>query len=291
MVGDQFIFAGVWDGHGGDMSSDYVQSHIFPNFQTAVMNVSNEHKYHPAFSNTSSVVAEAFKIAYKQTDKDYIKYSKSLKIPTAQFAGTCAVACYIDVDTGKVTCGNLGDSRAVMGTYEPKRRRRRSSSAASDDAHADNYYLRTTPLSIDHGADNMDEQKRILALHPHDKTVLTDMNEYPDEEPDWRVKKICAFTRSIGDCQLKDKGCAALFNSYVPHQQRILPRPGVPVKVPNSSSKHREERITPPYISNVPEIKEASVKDKDGFIIIGKFLFTVYISESLSLFLPPHAKR
>ena len=27
-------------------------------------------------------------------------------------------------------------------------------------------------------------------------------------EPDWRVKGICAFTRSIGDCQMKDPAAA-----------------------------------------------------------------------------------
>ena len=35
-----------------------------------------------------------------------------------------------------------------------------------------------------------------------------------EEEDDWRVKLICAFTRSIGDCQMKDKTASTLYNTY-----------------------------------------------------------------------------
>jgi len=39
-----------------------------------------------------------------------------------------------------------------------------------------------------------------------------------------RVKGICAFTRSIGDCQMKDPAAAALFNSF--RTVKVEPRPG-----------------------------------------------------------------
>ena len=47
-----------------------------------------------------------------------------------------------------------------------------------------------------------------------------------------RVKGICAFTRSIGDCQMKDPAAAALFNSF--RTVKVEPRPGT---LPHDSTK------------------------------------------------------
>jgi len=230
VVGDNFIFAGVWDGHGGTAASEYTQSHIFPAFKNAI--------------DGGASISEAFRMAYKKVDNEYLTYARALDVPRARFAGTCAIACYVDCATGQVTCGNLGDSRAVMGVYESGE-------------------LRTVALSVDHSAHNRTEQERIRQLHPYDPEVVVDVAGYDsdDEEPDdpdWRVKKICAFTRSLGDLHLKDKGSAALYNSYVPAERRLLPRPGVPIL--------EYDMVTPPYITNVPEIKDATIEE--GFIII-----------------------
>lgn len=115
------------------------------------------------------------------------------------------------------------------------------------------------PLSVDHSADNLIEQTRIRAEHPGDESVIVDLDD-TGEDPDWRVKKIAAFTRSIGDLHLKEKNTSALFNSYVPPDQRILPRPGLKCKKTGFTK--------PKYISTEPEIKEITVKN-DGFVLIG----------------------
>jgi len=196
VMGDGFIFAGVWDGHGGTPASEYTQTHIFPNFKGAV--------------DGGASVKEAFALAYKKTDVDYLEHARALNNPAALFAGTCAVAVYIDAATGAVTCGNLGDSRAVMGVY-------------------DGGDLLTVPLSEDHSAANLEEQARVRGEHPEDPEVILQMCE-DEDDPDWRVKKICAFTRSLGDTQMKDKASATLYNSYVAPQGRIMPRPGVKAK-------------------------------------------------------------
>lgn len=72
-----------------------------------------------------------------------------------------------------------------------------------------------------------------------------------------RVKQICAFTRSIGDCQMKDKGAATVYNTYT--TRKVMPRPGVRAK--------GEAAKTLPYIVNVPDYTEH--KDMgDGFLIV-----------------------
>lgn len=72
-----------------------------------------------------------------------------------------------------------------------------------------------------------------------------------------RVKQICAFTRSIGDCQMKDKGAATVYNTYT--TRKVMPRPGVRAK--------GEEAKTLPYIVNVPDYTEHSEMG-DGFLIV-----------------------
>ena len=224
VVGEDFIFAGVWDGHGGTSASDFVQQHLFPNFQDAY--------------EKGSTVAQAFMQAYTQTDRDYFQYARKVNKPQVFFAGTCAIGCFVDLTSGVVTCANLGDSRAVMGVYKDGK-------------------TRAVPLSVDHSADNIVEQDRLRKEHPDDKNVIVDMDDSGDD-PDWRVKKIAAFTRSIGDLHLKEKNTSALFNSYVPPDQRILPRPGLKCK--------RTGITKPKYISTEPEIRQETIQD--GFIIL-----------------------
>jgi len=239
VVGDGFVFAGVYDGHGGTTAAEYTQRHVFANFKAALEGCG---------SGTSSAIRDAFVRAYKQTDADYLEYARQLPNPAAAlFAGTCAVSCFVDTRTGRISCGNLGDSRAVMGVYETSKSGKKR--------------VRAVPLSVDHSASSKSEQERIRNEHPYDANVVVDVCQDDDEEdePDWRVKKMCSFSRSIGDCQLKDGAASALFNSYVVPDQQILPRPGTLMK--GSSTQ-----VTPPYISNMPEIIESTLKS--GFIVI-----------------------
>jgi len=175
-VNGNFVFAGVWDGHGGTMAADFAQSHVFPNFQKAV--------------DEGNAIPEAFKIAYEQTDTGFLSYAREIQTenPKALFCGTCAVACFVDTRTGQIACGNLGDSRAVMGSYEK-------------DLKTGKKRLRIVPLSEDHTASRVAEQERIRLQHPNDPDVVADIcvdDEEDDGPPDWRVKRTCAFTRSIG---------------------------------------------------------------------------------------------
>eukprot|EP00977_Amphora_coffeiformis_P005350 scaffold1143_cov177-Amphora_coffeaeformis.AAC.6 len=247
VVGQDFIWAGVFDGHGGSTAAHFCQRVVFDQFRQAV-------------DQTTSKAA-AFHTAFTQTDRAYYHHVTQLQkqstgidgtstttttapaatpqTPAMHFAGTCAIACFIDIRTGTITCANLGDSRAVAGVW-------------NDDTDK----WETLELSTDHSANNVNEQERIRAQHASDKTVL--VQEEPGDNTSWRVKGIAAFTRSIGDLHLKEKNTAALFNSYVPAQQRIFPRPGIKDKDTGL--------VKPKYISTEPDVQEAVVRD--GFLII-----------------------
>ena len=97
--------------------------------------------------------------------------------------------------------------------------------------------LSTHNLSEDHAAWDAAEMERIRTDHPSDPNVLVQMSE---DDEDWRVKGICAFTRSIGDCQMKDKTAASLYNSY--SSVKVTPRPGV--KKPSGAAQGRSRALT-----------------------------------------------
>ena len=138
-------------------------------------------------------VEDAFAHAYLTCDKTYLENAKARNDAAALFAGTCAVGVFVDCATNTVCCSNLGDSRCVVGLFED-----------GD--------LKTVDMSSDHQAQDPREAARIKAEHPNDPTALVHMSE---DDDDWRVKGICAFTRSIGDTQMKDKAAATIYNSCV----------------------------------------------------------------------------
>lgn len=236
VIGDGFIFAGVWDGHGGTATAaEFTAQRVFSNFCK---------HYH---NNDDDGVGPALAAALVQTDRDYLEHAKRVNRPTVFFAGTCAVCVFIDTATRHITCANLGDSRAVMGVYNN---------------NGGGCSTTCVPLSIDHAADDPTEQARLRAEHPHDREIVMNLDD-AGEDPDWRVKGMAAFTRSIGDLHLKDKNAAALFNSYVSAPQRIQPRPGVKLK--------KTGLRKPKYISNEPELKETTLENSGtggGFVIL-----------------------
>jgi serine/threonine protein phosphatase PrpC/CRP-like cAMP-binding protein len=223
VVGDGFIFAGVWDGHGGHYCSEYAEDHIFANLK-------HEHD-----ANKGSAVDEmAWAKAFKVTDREYLRQTKrevkaKQKKAFSLFAGTCAVGGYIDLASRRVDVANLGDSRVVIGLYEPTG-------------------LRTVLMSHDQTADDEGEIKRLKMEHPADRTIL--INKGNQSQADWRVKGICQFTRSIGDNQMKDRAVSVVYNTYT-RGSKVLPTPGT--------------GATAPYIIHRPDYREQEVGA--GFVL------------------------
>ena len=104
VVGEDFVFCGVWDGHGGTPCSSFAETQIFENFQKALGD--------PRCAG----VQDAFAYSYIQTDGEYLDFASS--DPAALFAGTCAVGAYVDLTAKSVSVSNLGDSRAVIGLFK-----------------------------------------------------------------------------------------------------------------------------------------------------------------------------
>ena len=146
-----------------------------------------------------------------------------------------------------VSVGNLGDSRTVLGVYESGE-------------------LRTQPLSVDHTGQNATERARLVAEHPPSeaRTSYDGVGVGVIDDSSGRVKKICAFTRSIGDCQMKDPAAAALFNSF--RKSKLEPRPGTLV---DSRAGVLDDPVwsrVKPYISCIPEHQDECLCD--GFLIV-----------------------
>ena len=72
-------------------------------------------------------------------------------------------------------------------------------------------------------------QNQCLTMPPcpgdHEAVVNCGGDEF-GEEDDWRVKGVCAFSRSLGDFQLKDSAAATVYNTYT-QGYKIEPRPGI----------------------------------------------------------------
>jgi serine/threonine protein phosphatase PrpC len=150
VIGDGFLFGGVWDGHGGVATSNYAETAIYEFFKEN-------------FDKTQGAsVEESFKYAYKQTDDTYLATAKKNNDAAALFAGTCAVGAFIDFSTNTVCCSNLGDSRCVVGLYEGGT-------------------LQTINMSEDHAACHAREKKRVQDEHPRDPTALVQMSEDDDD--------------------------------------------------------------------------------------------------------------
>jgi len=227
-IGEDFIFAGVWDGHGGVACSSFAEDKVFENFSAAIAD--------PRCTG----VQDAFAYSYITTDGEYLVHAGSN--PAMLFAGTCAVGTYVDLNSKIINVSNLGDSRAVIGLFSRGSRANEGSQ------------LVTIPMSRDHTAADETERHRVEEEHPNDPTCVVKMS---DDDDDWRVKQIAAFTRSIGDCQMKDKAASTVYNTYT--RRKVMPRPGVRAK--------GETEKTTPYIINAPEYCQHHDMS-DGFLIV-----------------------
>ncbi|KAK9111417.1 hypothetical protein Scep_018936 [Stephania cephalantha] len=90
--GQMVAFFGVFDGHGGSRTAEYLKSHLFRNLSS-----------HPEFiNNTKSAIVESF----KQTDADYLKEASGQK----DSGSTASTAVLLG---NRLLVANVGDSRVV----------------------------------------------------------------------------------------------------------------------------------------------------------------------------------
>ena len=160
----------------------------------------------------------------------------------AHIEGRSDLATLPKTGRAKLTVGNLGDSRCVLGVFD-----HRSASGTPT--------LGTVVLTRDHGADSKLEQARIAELHGDVDAVIT-----RSSDGDCRVKGVAAVTRAMGLQHLKIMMPCLAYNKKVPPAHRINPRPGGPSKIKKGTK-------TPPYVLNEAEVSEWEVSG-DGFLIL-----------------------
>ncbi|KAL2503650.1 putative protein phosphatase 2C 11 [Abeliophyllum distichum] len=91
--GQMVAFFGVFDGHGGSRTAEYLKNNLFKNLSS-----------HPDFiTDTKSAIFEVF----RQTDADYLNEEKGQKKDAGSTASTAVLV------GGKLLVANVGDSRVV----------------------------------------------------------------------------------------------------------------------------------------------------------------------------------
>ncbi|KAF2662524.1 protein serine/threonine phosphatase 2C [Lophiostoma macrostomum CBS 122681] len=178
--GQQWKYWGVYDGHAGHQTSLHLQWCLIPYVSRALSALSNNQK-----SSVTSTIMQTF----VQLDNEIMTQAKTAGhwSPTASpnamlalnpaFAGSCALLSAYDPETSKLSVACVGDSRAVLGRWDP----------------ASQTYI-CKPLSVDQTGFNASEKARILAEHPDEPDILDDKSG--------RLLGL-AVTRAFGDHRLK----------------------------------------------------------------------------------------
>ncbi|WVZ57516.1 hypothetical protein U9M48_007894, partial [Paspalum notatum var. saurae] len=163
----QGTFVGVYDGHGGPETAQYINDHLFRH----LMRFASEHK---------CMSADVIRKAFQETEEGFISVVSnqwSMKPQLAAVGSCCLVGV---VCSGTLYVANLGDSRAVLG---------RLVKGTGE--------VLAMQLSAEHNASYEEVRRELQASHPDDPHIVVLKHNV------WRVKGIIQTTRSIGDVYLK----------------------------------------------------------------------------------------
>jgi len=191
--GEDFIYAGVYDGHGGYTTSHFLRKEAYKEFHQQL--------------RATKDPEQAFKRAWVSLDEKYIRQCIKNPRKVGLFAGSCSLAAYIDFNEMTMWIANLGDSRAVLGNI------------------TDGGWVDTVELTTDHSAGTGKERHRVKEEHPHDSTCVKEEWDEFLQIYVFLVKNICMFTRSIGDAYMKSKEAAELYNPRMDPNHKVLPLP------------------------------------------------------------------
>lgn len=149
----------IFDGHAGRQTAFYLQWTLHPNLSHALSNLS------PA--SPSSVIHATIKDVFLKTDDEIMTRAKNAAnwFPAANAAaisalapalsGSCALLAAFDPEQSKLRVAVVGDSRAVLGRWDPLERK----------------YV-AQALSVDQTGFNEAEVARIKAAHPGEEDIL-----------------------------------------------------------------------------------------------------------------------
>jgi len=224
-----YLYIAIFDGHGGDDVSQYCAVECHSKFQ----------KYLRAMHDPGKALAHSF----LETDACWLQMvkqhmgdkSKIRDVWHEVTVGSCAIAAVLDKKKNLLYCGNLGDSRCVVGSV-----------------CQDSMILESVEMSRDHSATTDSERLRVRTEHPSDPTVIKEQWDEIVQEYAWFLKNRARFTRSLGDACMKDVDSASFYNDRVPDGlAKMMPLP------------------KKPYVSNKTEVRMRRVAAGDQFIVMG----------------------
>ncbi|XP_022971489.1 probable protein phosphatase 2C 68 [Cucurbita maxima] len=165
-AGRDATFVGVYDGHGGADASRFICDHLFRN----LMRLAQEH---------GTITEDTVRNAFSATEEGFltlVRRSWGIK-PTIAAMGSC---CLVGVIwRGTLFIGNVGDSRAVIGSLGKANK------------------IVAEQLTKDHNASIEEVRQELRSLHPDDSHIVVMKHGV------WRIKGIIQVSRSIGDAYLK----------------------------------------------------------------------------------------
>jgi len=173
---DSRSYIGLYDGHNGPATSDFLCDHLIPFLQKTLATFPHQCDYSgylemsPDPSDADSdPVNDMIKQVFKEVDDSITDVSEVLSgtsrmnaVRTLRYAysGSCALVSVFEPDTRVLRVALTGDSRAILG--------RRIKNKTTNDGR-DMYEVHV--LSQDQNAYNKDEEARMNAEHPGEKIM------------------------------------------------------------------------------------------------------------------------
>ncbi|KAK7914617.1 protein phosphatase 2C family protein [Apiospora marii] len=254
---------GVYDGHGGPWTSEYISRALPATIQQHIENAATVSSWIPNILVSSfeqvdrgivelaeAIVAPVLSsirynlpfarqrndVAKKAAVEQMLQYQTRLELALRAKSGSTALVAYIDQTD--IHVANLGDCRAVL---------------ARRDARAQD--VKVIPLSIDQDGHNPVEYTRVRQEHPNDTM---------DPFTGGRLFGMMPLTRSFGDSFYKNQSTDIA--QYVFGNARLNKKGHLSYHETMSPYYHLLE--TPPYLTATPEVISHRRSPDDVFMIM-----------------------
>ncbi|KAF2017512.1 protein serine/threonine phosphatase 2C [Aaosphaeria arxii CBS 175.79] len=179
--GKPWNYWGVYDGHAGSQTSFWLQKTLIPHVSLSLCYLDELSGPDAITKNISQTFLNADDYLMSQAKKAVSWSPPASPIGCRDvenaMAGSCALLSMFDPQTSKLRVACVGDSRAVLGRWDPVEQK----------------YV-CMPLSTDQTGFNKDEVSRIQAEHPEEDDIL---------DPDSGRLLGLAVTRAFGDHRWK----------------------------------------------------------------------------------------
>lgn len=223
------FFLAVFDGHGGDIISEYAKENLLKYFLSS-------YKIQPDCLKEEEKITKAIQLSFNQIEKELYKSSYERYVRgegRLATVGSCALVGI--VYDNKLYMANLGDSKARMFSVKEKNKTEKYT----------DYDI--TKVSTVYNARKKFEQERLIKEFPDEKNIY--MCVSPGA---CYVKGRLQPTRSLGDFHLK----FAEFNNHVQTKENA------------QIYKKEIVGFNGPYISGEPDIKIYELSTKDKYLLM-----------------------